>query len=71
MIFSFLVGRVSVREVPQTIAKAVPPKEAVAEATTPPTASGDMPSQRKPTQPEHFQTAPQASAPRAEPNRIA
>jgi len=72
VICSFLAGRVSVRRVPQLVAEAVPPKDAIANATRPSTAITDIPSARKPTKEVRpSQPAPLARPSPAQPNRIA
>jgi hypothetical protein len=70
VVCSFLAGRISVRRTPQVITKAVPPKEAIADATTPPTAIQDIPSERKAITGQQDSQAPPAHPPLAQPNHI-
>jgi len=66
VICSFLAGRVSVRRVPQVVAEAVPPKDAIANAIHPSPAITEIPSE-----PHRAQAAPRARPTPARPNRIA
>jgi hypothetical protein len=68
VIVSFLAGRVSVQSMPQLIADAVPPKEAVTDATARPTAIGELPSQGKPIL--ESQAAPRVRPTPTQPNRV-
>jgi hypothetical protein len=65
VICSFLAGRVSVRRVPQAVAEAVPPKDAIANAIHPSPAITEIPSE-----PHRAQAATHAHPTPARPNRI-